>query len=245
MYVELEGGSDNFWPNQSELKRFPETLASKSHLQILKEGSVDFLIQSRWIWLIFTKETKVKCFYVGGPKMNPSVVIMMSDLILRRRKRRRWKIMRIGQMIFSILVQNCIWSVEDGGGEREGRPTICLHFLHKLRMPPPLPTMLIYNPHPQQFLCTTCYNSQENVLWCTFCENMEYRVEQLSIGPHRNPPRSESSGSGTKNSMSRARVEGAPRARQRGTQGGTRWDRCNLQALISSLQMINWSSTYF
>ena len=34
---------------------------------------------------------------------------------------------------------------------------------------------------------------------------MEYRVEQLSIGPHRNPPRSESSGSGTKNSMSRAR----------------------------------------
>ena len=96
--------------------------------------------------------------------MKPSVVIMMSDLILRRRKRRRWKIMRIGQMILSILVQNCIWSVEDGGGEREGPPTICLHFLHKLRMPPPLPTMLIYNPHPQQFLCTTCYNGQEYVL---------------------------------------------------------------------------------
>ena len=52
--------------------------------------------------------------------MKPSVVIMMSDLILRRRKRRRWKIMRIGQMILSILVQNCIWSVEDGGGDREG-----------------------------------------------------------------------------------------------------------------------------
>ena len=48
--------------------------------------------------------------------MKPSLVIMM----LRRRKRRRWKIMRIGQMILSILVQNCIWSVEDGGGEREG-----------------------------------------------------------------------------------------------------------------------------